>query len=187
MRLQSTPIRSLRFVCAVLLALGCLPVARAQVKESADAGGIVLSAGAFFSYYSVGYGPEKLAGFGGFVDAEPKGRPGVEAEIRDLNLLQHTDSVHLSTYLIGPRYGFRQIGRFQPYVKVLLGEGEFNFPYNYAHGSYFVLAPGGGVDFHLSHRVSLRLADVEYQDWPMFTFGNMSSFGVSSGIRIRIF
>uniref|UniRef100_E6QLM4 Outer membrane protein beta-barrel domain-containing protein n=1 Tax=mine drainage metagenome TaxID=410659 RepID=E6QLM4_9ZZZZ len=187
MRFHSTPIRSL--VSALLVVFACASAQKAygQVKESADAGGLVVSVGGFFSYYSVGYGPHRLAGFGGFVDAEPKGRPGVEAEIRDLNLLKPSDNVHVTTYLIGPRYGFHQIGRFQPYVKVLLGDGEFNFPYNYAHGSYFVTAPGGGVDYHLNRRVSLRLADVEYQDWPQFTFGNMSSFGVSTGLRIRIF
>ncbi len=170
------------FSTAVLCGLSL----HAQVRESADAGGLVVSVGGEFSYYSVGYGPRQLAGFGAFVEAEPKGRPGVEAEYR--NLLWHqTASVHLSTWLIGPRYGFHDFHRFQPYVKVLLGDGEFSFPYGYAHGSYFVVAPGGGVDYHLNRRISFRVADFEYQDWPQFTFGNMSSFGVSSGIRVRVF
>jgi hypothetical protein len=169
-------------LCLAVASLG----AQAQVKQSADVGGLVVTVGGMASYYSVGYGPRQLAGFGAFVDAEPKGRPGVEAEYR--NLLWHqTANVHLSTYLIGPRYGFHDFHRFQPYVKVLLGGGKFWFPYGYAYGSYFVVAPGGGVDFHLNRRISFRVADVEYQDWPQFTFGNMSSFGISSGIRIRVY
>ncbi len=160
--------------------------AHAQVAQSADAGGIVVTVGAEASYYSVGYGPRQLVGIGAFVDAEPKGRPGIEAEYRNL-LWRQTANVHLSTWLIGPRYGFHDFHRFQPYVKVLVGDGLFNFPYNYAHGSYFVVAPGGGVDYHLNRRISFRLADVEYQDWPQFTFGNMSSFGISSGLRIRVY
>ena len=35
--------------------------------------------------------------------------------------------------------------------------------------------------------ISARLAEVQYQDWPDFTFGAMNSVGVSSGIRCRIF
>ena len=175
----------LLLLCLSAVALSAL-VARAQVKESADAGGVVVTVGAFGSYYGVGYGSRLLSGFGAFVDAEPKGRPGVEAEYRNL-LWQQTANVHLATYLIGPRYGFHDFHRFQPYVKVLLGDGEFSFPYGLAHGSYFVLAPGGGVDYHLNHRISFRVADLEYQDWPQFTFGNMSSLGISSGIRIRVY
>ncbi len=168
-----------------LVVLGGLG-ARAQVAESADVGGVVVTVGAFGSYYEVGYGSRQMSGFGAFVDAEPKGRPGVEAEYRNLRW-QQTADVHLSTYLIGPRYGFHDVHRFQPYVKVLVGDGEFSFPYGLAHGSYFVVAPGGGVDYHLNHRISFRVADLEYQDWPQFTFGNLSSFGISSGIRIRVY
>jgi hypothetical protein len=28
---------------------------------------------------------------------------------------------------------------------------------------------------------------VEYQAWPQFTYGKLSSFGVSSGLRVRLF
>ncbi len=173
------------FLCCFFVAIAARS-ARAQVAEAADAGGVVVTVGGLASYYSVSYGSRQLAGFGAFVDAEPKGRPGVEAEYRNL-LWQQTADVHLSTWLIGPRYGFHDFHRFQPYVKVLVGNGEFSFPYGYAHGSYFVLAPGGGVDYHFNRRISFRVADFEYQDWPQFTFGNMSSFGVSSGIRIRVY
>jgi len=70
---------------------------------------------------------------------------------------------------------------------VLVGFGLFNFPYNFAHGSYLVVAPGGGVDFRLNRRFRVRLVDFEYQIWPQFTYGAMSSVGVSAGIRYRIF
>jgi hypothetical protein len=35
--------------------------------------------------------------------------------------------------------------------------------------------------------VSFRLADAEYQVWPQFTFGSMSSYGVSAGVLYHIF
>jgi hypothetical protein len=96
--------------------------------------------------------------------------------------------VHDTTWLIGPRYSLFTVDRkFYPYVKGLVGIGQFNFPYNYAKGTYLAVAPGGGLDYRLSHRVRLRLVDFEYQLWPKFTYGNMSSYGISTGLRVRIF
>lgn len=165
----------------------CLMASRAsfgQVAESANAGGVSVWIGAGVSGYYLEYGVVKSLGITSLVDADSVRRWGVEGEGRWLEYHQ-TANIHAETYLAGPRYHFN-IGRFQPYVKGLAGVGEFNFPYNYAHGSYFVVAPGGGVDYRLARRFSLR-ADVEYQYWPQFTFGAMSSFGVSTGVRYRIF
>jgi hypothetical protein len=78
-------------------------------------------------------------------------------------------------------------GRFQPYAKGLVGFGQFNYPYNQGQDTDLVIAPGGGVDFRLTRRVRLRLADFEYQFWPQFHYGALSSYGVSSGVRVRIF
>jgi hypothetical protein len=50
-----------------------------------------------------------------------------------------------------------------------------------------VVAPGGGTDFRLTRRVRWRVVDFEYQFWPQFQFGMMSSVGVSTGLRIKIF
>ena len=110
---------------------------------------------------------------------------GVEAEGRWLrqHALAHTTE---STYLIGPRMQFRR-GQFSPYFKTLVGLGHFNFPYNDAHGSYFVIAPGAGIDFNVNDNLKIRLADLEYQVWPQFTFGILSPYGVSFGLSYRVF
>jgi hypothetical protein len=126
-----------------------------------------------------------MLGITGFADLDTRRRLGIEGEARWL-VFHQTADVHATTYLIGPRYHVN-MGRFQPYAKALVGIGQFNFPYNYARGNYLVVAPGGGVDYRLSRRIYLRLADVEYQYWPQFDFGAMTSVGVSSGIRVRIF
>lgn len=184
---------NIRFECGPVLSLMllaiCFAMARpacGQVRESAEAGGLTLSAGGTFSTYYVGYGQRTLLGASAFVDASTRGFLGVEAEGRWLNFNQVAD-VHDETYLIGPRFTFKTIGRFHPYAKVLVGYGQFTFPYNYAHGTYFVVAPGVGCDFRLNRRLSVRLVDFEYQDWPQFTYGALPSYGVSSGIRFRIF
>ena len=167
-----------------LLGAGANP-ARAQVVFAGDQGGARLSAGALGSGSYVQYGQRKMAGYTAVVDFDTRRRLGIEAEGRWLEYYQ-TANVHAETYSIGGRYRF-DIGRFQPYAKGLIGFSNFNFPYNYATGRYLVVTAGGGVDFHLSHRIYLRAADVEYQNWPQFTYGNMSTMSVSAGFRVRIF
>jgi hypothetical protein len=109
----------------------------------------------------------------------------LEAEGRWLEWNQ-TANVHAETYSIGPRY-HRNFGKLQPYAKGMLGFADFNFPYNLATGKYLTITAGGGLDYHLTRRIYIRAADFEYQFWPQFTFGSMSSLGVSSGIRVRVF
>ena len=181
---------------AVLMAIlwtAVLSMARtapAQVVNAGDEGGVTLAAGATASGYQVQYGEQKLLGVAGVVDLDTRRRFGLEAEGRWL-IFHESNQLHATTYLAGPRYHFSH-GKFQYYVKGLVGLGQFNFPYNYAQGNYLVIAPGGGVDYRWKHRISLRLADVEYQIWPQFTYNGssyetMSSYGVSVGLLYHIF
>jgi hypothetical protein len=160
-------------------------IAIAQAVPSADRGGATLWAGGTASGYYVGYGGQKLVGVTAFVDADTLRHIGIEGEARWL-VFHQTNDVHVATYTGGLRY-WREYGRFQPYVKGLAGLGQFNFPYNYATGNFLVVAPGGGLDYRLTHRIRLRAVDFEYQIWPQFTYGSMSAYGVSTGIRVRIF
>jgi hypothetical protein len=174
------------FVSVLLLfglALG--RAASAQVTAPGDAGGLSIFAGATASVFSLQYGDRKMFGVAPFVDVDTRRAIGFEGEARWL-VFHQTDNVHVTTWLAGPRY-HRSIGKFQVYGKGLVGIGEFNFPYNYAYGRYLVIAPGGGVDYSLSPRVRLRILDGEYQYWPQFTFGPMSSYGIGTGLRIRVF
>lgn len=180
-----------RYVIKVsaLLIVVCFAAAndlRAQVKESAERGGPLLSAGGAFSGYYVGFGERKMMGPTAFVDFGSRAPLSFEAEARWLNL-NEVAGVHDTTYLAGPRYSFREGARLRPYAKVLLGDGEFTFAYGLAHGNYFVIAPGGGVEYQWNKRVYLRLVDVQYQYWNQFTYGSLPSYGISSGLRIRIF
>jgi hypothetical protein len=171
-------------VMATIFVAGIRP-AVAQVVEDAKAQHPFLWAGGGASSFYLQYGDQKAFGLTAFVEGDSARNFGIVGEGRWLEYHQFAD-VHAETYLIGPRYYFH-LNRFEPYAKALVGLGDFNFPYNYAHGRYFVVAGGGGVDFRLSSRWSVRLADIEYQDWPQFTFGPMTSVGISSGIRYRIF
>jgi opacity protein-like surface antigen len=154
-----------------------------QTRESATAGHTFWWVGGGVSGYYLQYGQRKNLGFTGYVDADTTRRLGLEAEGRWLNFHQ-TNDIRAETYLAGPRYHFN-MGRFQPYAKGLAGLGKFNFTYNYATGTYFVIAPGAGLDYFVSPRLSVRV-DGEYQYWPQFTFGPMSSGGVSVGVRYLV-
>ena len=170
--------------------LSMVRTAPAQVANAGDEGGVTLTAGATASGYQVQYGEQKLLGVAGVVDLDTRRRFGLEAEGRWL-MFHESNQLHATTYLAGPRYHFSH-DRFQYYVKGLVGLGQFNFPYNYAQGNYLVIAPGGGVDYRWKRRISLRLADVEYQIWPQFTYNGssyetMSSYGVSVGLLYHIF
>lgn len=156
----------------------------AQSAESANAGRALVSVGVAASGFTLGYGDRKILGLSAWIDADTIRRFGFETEFRRLEYRQ-TANVHAETYLTGVRYHFNR-GRTQPYVKVLAGVGHFNYSYNYAKGSYFVVAGGGGMDYRLNPRWTVR-GDFEYQQWPQFTFGTMSSMGANVGIRYRVF
>ena len=158
---------------------------RAQALPTATGPGGYISIGGLASAYEADYGKRWLGGTGIYADANLTWRLGVEAEARSLHYHQEA-GVRERTYLIGPRVSLRS-GNIRPYVKALVGAGKFDFPYGYAKGTYLVVAPGGGVDCNLGSRLSVRLLDFEYQDWPQFTYGQLHPYGVSMGVSFRLF
>ncbi len=159
--------------------------ARAQATPTATGPGGYISVGGGVSYYQADYGKRDLGGYMVYADLNRTNRLGLEFEAR---LLHHHEEVgtYEETYLIGPRLA---LGRrwFNPYAKLLIGEGRFHFPYNYGEGTYLTLAPGAGLDVPVGKsRLTLRLIDFEYQSWPNFTYGGLNPYGVSAGLAIRV-
>jgi hypothetical protein len=169
----------------LVLSLSVAGLARGQVVPAGDAGKLMISAGGTGSGNYLQYGERKMLGISGFVDIDSRRPFGVELEGRWLEWNQ-TANVHAETYSLGPRY-HRNFGKLNPYGKVMVGFGDFSFPYGLATGRYLMVTGGGGLDYRLSSRIYLRAADVEYQYWPQFTYGAMTSVGVSSGIRVVVF
>ena len=177
-------------VCALLL--GCLSGslrARAQSPESVIGGEQHLSVGGDINATYLDYGKRWIGGAGVSVDAGVNRWLGLEGEA-NYTFYRVLANTHATTYLGGLRYQFRGYGRdyrIRPYAKFLAGAGEFNFPYNYAHGNYFVMAPGAGLEKWISNdNIHIRVVDVEYQVWPQFTFGTMKPYGISTGISFRV-
>jgi hypothetical protein len=174
-------------LCAAAAALGLAGsvAASAQVVPAGFQDRIKLSVGGTASEYFLQYGQTRLLGVTAFTDFDAWRHYGIEGEARFLEF-NRPENIHAETYLAGPRYKV-YLGKFQLYGKGLIGYGQFHYPYGYGTDSDFVVAPGAGVDYHISPRVHLRLADFEYQYWPEFHYGPMSSFGISAGFRVKVF
>jgi hypothetical protein len=156
-----------------------------QALPTATGPGTYVNLGVTGSLFDVNYGQRWVGGGAIYVDANLYRREGAEFQFQSLRVHQN-GGVRETTYLAGPRYSFRVHG-LVPYVKVLAGVGKFDYPYGYGVGTYFVLAPGAGLDFDLNQRTKLRLINLEYQTWPQFTFGDLHPYGASVGISVRIF
>jgi opacity protein-like surface antigen len=155
-----------------------------------------LTAGGYYSNFHSDFTPNRLGGAGVYVDWDlfrqlgRVGRLGVEGEARWLRFNQQEGSYE-DNYLVGPRLS-RRYGKLVPYAKFLMGAGELEFNSNLGHGGYFALVPGGGLDYRLTHRITLRAIDYEYQFWPSALGGGLPSHGLnpngfSFGVGYRIF
>jgi hypothetical protein len=160
--------------------------AHAQVEPSAYARTFTIRAGGFGSYFQPDYGPNRLIGPGAFVDVTFTHWMQVEAEGRWLRFHQYAD-IYEDNYLIGPRVPVFRWRKTQFYAKALVGDGKMNFQYNYAQGNFTDIAFGGGADYRLGKRLTLRAADFEYQMWPKWVSGTLSPYGVSAGVSYRVF
>jgi len=130
------------------------------------------------------YGQRNLGGAQLFVDLQPQWRFGIEAEARFLKL-HNSEELSERNYLAGPRVVIRS-GEWQPYAKFLIGDGHIEMPFQYAHGDFLALVPGGGLDLQLNDYINLRAIDFEYQLWHGFPFGSMNPYGVSAGVSVRL-
>jgi Outer membrane protein beta-barrel domain len=166
------------------LLLSGLRQSSAQALPTATAPGAYISVGATYSAFHIPYGQTVLGGAGVYADINFRRQVGLEAEARWSNQGQ-VANVHQTTYLIGPRIQFQR-GNFSPYAKGLVGQGDFNLPYNYGTVGSLVIAPGAGLDFNVGDRLKLRLVDFEYQHWQNFPYGSYSPYGVSFGLSWRV-
>jgi hypothetical protein len=175
------------FVFLFVLSAG-VALARAQAVESATARQFTISAGGMASGFQPDEGPNDLFGLGTYVDVHFTHWFQVEGEGRWLRFHQYAGE-HQDTYLIGPKIPIRQFGgRSQIYGKAMIGLGKMTFPNNYGYGSFTALAFGAGLDYRLSHRVTLRAIDFEYQDWPKWLNNNpLYPYGFSVGMAYRVF
>ena len=186
-----------RKLFTVLLA-GCfaavLPVAHAQVHESAVGANRHLWVGGEFSDFNPDYGPQDLDGIGIYANTLITGKFGAELEARFLDLNKFQGETE-KDFLIGPTYQVYAAHRFTATAKILLGIDKITYPGNIGYGTYFAYAPGGDLEYRLTHRLKLR-AGYEFDFIPgapgyVFTAPNPSNgltpHGFSIGVSYRVF
>jgi hypothetical protein len=176
-----------------MLAAGAL-TAGAQVVPSAYGRALRIDAGGLASAFQPDYAgggvastsPNRLYGIGAYVDVKFSRWIQVEAEGRWLRYNQFLN-IYQDNYLIGPRIPVHHYGRFTPYGKALFGFSNMNFEYNAAHGRFTTIAFGGGVDYRLTKKISIRCGDFEYQMWPSWLSSSLKPYGVSVGASYKVF
>ena len=73
--------------------------------------------------------------------------------------------------------------RFEPYLKGLASYGSIDFTIgapNYSHDTRTVTSVGGGLDWHVVPRITVR-GDFEYQFWPSFLGKTLNPVGFTGG------
>jgi hypothetical protein len=168
----------------VLLLLLAGMKATAQAVATATGPGTSIIAGGGASLFNSPYGQRDLGGAFVFADIQPHWRFGLELEARTL-WVHTSEELSEKNYLAGPRVLIRS-GQWQPYMKFLIGDGHIVLPFQYAHGDFLALVPGGGLDLEVNDYVNIRAIDVEYQLWHQFPFGSMSPYGISAGVSFRL-
>ncbi len=167
--------------------------AHAQVSEAAVGSGRHLYVGVEGSDFKSDYNPiaGRLAGIGFFGDYMVSRHFGAEGEIRLLDLKKPAGQTQ-KTFLVGPIFNAYRYHRFIAFGKILAGVGTINYPNGIGYGSYFAFAPGGGVEYRLNDRFTLR-GEYDYEFFPSAPgFPNMPSNGLtpsgySGGISYRLY
>jgi opacity protein-like surface antigen len=157
----------LRILAAAVVALAVLPrLAQAQAEPSGFEDRHSLWVGGECSYVSASFpyqSGQHIYGCGVFTNMRWTPHFDLEGNARWLPYGGFAGTTE-SSYVAGPRYIFRRFGKIQPYGKFLVGAGVIHYPYNIGDNTYFALAPGGGVNYRASRRLTFR-AEYEYQVW----------------------
>jgi len=178
--------------------------AHAQVVPSATARGMSIAAGGEVSGFQPDYAgngiPQAapfyngyLAGLGTFVDVKFTPWIQVEGEARWMRWNKPVGGIYEDNYLVGPRLPIYKLHFWKatPYAKVLVGYGKLNFEDGNGWGRYTDIAYGGGLDVKVTRRITMKLPDFEYQQWPKWSEGageyTLFPYGISIGASYRFF
>ena len=146
-----------------------------------------MKVGGEFSAFKPDFGAQSLYGIGVYADLDMPRWAGLEVEGRTLSFNKLAGKLRMDTISGGGRF-FITHGKFVPYVKGEIGFGSIDFPFhhNYSHDTMTLYTIGGGLDYKLTHRISLR-GEYEYQLWPDFLGKGLNPHGVNIGAAYRIF
>ncbi|MFZ0662830.1 MAG: hypothetical protein WAM66_09070 [Acidobacteriaceae bacterium] len=163
----------------------------AQVARSVNGGGGAFWAGGEVSGFNPDYGAPRVIGPGAIFDLNVTPKVGLIGEARWMHW-HGAGGETQSDYLIGGKYRIYRYRRFDFDAKMLIGGVWIKFPIGIGSGSYFAYAPGGFVDYHLSHNFRIR-GGYEYQVLPSAPnipgqpSNGLTPHGFSAGVEYRVF
>jgi hypothetical protein len=152
-----------------------------------------LQIGLGYSRASPDYTPGHFYGPSIYATFDFRDHWGIEADFHDVKQssgVQGYQGIYEKSYEVGGRYVWHP-GRFDPYVKLMVGRGVFNFPYiagtttpsaNLAYNMYSV---GGGVDLRVKRYLNVRLFDYELQKWGSFPPNGLAPQVITFGAAYR--
>jgi hypothetical protein len=158
-----------------------------QVAPAARAHEPTLTVGGFGSMFNPDYAgngiaqssPNALFGIGAYVDFRIDRWIAIEGEGRWSHFNEYL-GINEDNYLLGPKVPITTFKGLTPYGKFLVGLGSGSF----LNGHSTVLAYGGGVDYRLNRRLTLRAFDFEFQQWTVTP--TLHPYGGSVGIGYKI-
>jgi len=163
--------------------------AGAQVAPAVNYTRFNLKVGGEFSAFKPDFGAQSLYGIGVYADLDMPRWAGLEIEGRTLQFNKYANKLRMDAISGAGRF-FMTHGRFVPYGKGGGGFGSIDFPnkvtVTYIHDTFAFYTVGAGVDYKLTHRISLR-GEYEYQFWPDFLRKGLNPHGVNIGAAYRIF
>jgi hypothetical protein len=149
---------------ALALLLGGASILHAQATSTASRAGD-LQFGLGYSTAKPDYGQQSFQGITAYVDFDRHSHFGLEAQFHQVSST-NSDQSYQRTYEVGGRY-FRTYGPLVPYLKAMIGRGDFNYPFGQTDLSYTLYAGAIGADYKIGAHLRLR-ADYELQSWSGF-------------------
>ncbi|GGG91880.1 outer membrane beta-barrel protein [Silvibacterium dinghuense] len=167
---------------------GAVP-ACAQVAASSSGAGQSLWVGGEYTNLRAGFPYDssyRIGGLGAYANFNWNHHLGIQGEAAWLRF-QGFEGETESDYLIGPRYTFLHSPKWRPYASLEVGGVRMHYPFDIGNGSFFTLAPTGGVEYRLNTHWSTR---IQYQYQYLFhspNFTDEPQFGIRpSGVQIGV-
>jgi opacity protein-like surface antigen len=166
---------------ALALFLASSSLLRAQANPTASRAGD-LQIGVGYTIAKPDYGQQNFQGLTAYADFDLRSHLGLEAEFHQVSSTT-SDQSYQRTYELGGRY-FRAYGPLVPYLKIMFGRGDFNYPFGATDLAYNLFAAGIGADYKLRPSLSLR-AEYEMQRWSGFSSPGLNPQLVTIGVAYR--
>lgn len=184
--------RILILVC--LLAAASTLLRAQEIPTETRAGELQIGLG--FSRATPDYTEDHFYGPSFYATFDFRDHLGVEADFHSVKgntkaeALGGDAGISEKTYEIGMR-GVWHPGRFDPYAKLMVGRGVFNYPYipgtttAAANLAYNMYAVGFGVDLRAKRYLNIRLFDYELQKWSSFPPHGLTPQVITFGVAYR--